>query len=36
LITPQHQGFGLAILTSTIDAPFVAVSDPQSATGAQD
>ncbi len=36
LITPQHQEFGLAILTSTIDAPFVAVSDPQSATGAQD
>lgn len=36
LITPQHQEFGLAVLTSTIDAPFVAVSDPQSATGAQD
>jgi hypothetical protein len=36
LITPQHAEFGLAILTSTIGAPFVAVSDPQSATGAQD
>ena len=36
LISPQHEGFGLTILTSTIDAPFVAVSDPQSATGAQD
>jgi membrane protein XagC len=36
LITPQHAEFGLAVLTSAIDAPFVAISDPQTAAGAQD
>jgi hypothetical protein len=36
LITPPDEKFSLAILTSIVSAPFVAVPDPQSNTGARD
>lgn len=36
LLSPADEQFTLAILLSRIDAPYVAVPNPQSATGAQD
>lgn len=36
LLSPSNEKFTLAILLSRIDAPYVAVPNPQSATGAQD
>lgn len=36
LIGPNNEAFSLSILFGRIDAPFVALADPQSATGAQD
>ena len=36
LLSPADEKFSLAILFSRIDAPFVAVPNPQSAAGAQD
>ena len=36
LVTPSDEAFGLAMLFSRIDSPFVAVPNPQSVTGAQD
>jgi hypothetical protein len=36
LLTPASERFSLAILFARIDAPFIAVPNPQSAAGAQD
>ncbi len=36
LIGPSRSDFALALLFSRIDAPFVAVPDPQTAAGVQD
>jgi hypothetical protein len=36
LLAPHGEGFGLTILFARIDAPFVALPDPQSAAGALD
>ena len=36
LVAPSHETFALSLLFSRIDTPFVAVPNPQNATGAQD
>ena len=36
LLSPSHEDFTLGVLFSRIDAPFVAVPDPQTSAGAQD
>jgi hypothetical protein len=36
LLSPNHEAFTLGVLFSRIDAPFVAVPDPQLGSGAQD
>jgi hypothetical protein len=36
LLSPSHEAFTIGVLFSRIDAPFVAVPDPQLGIGAQD